>query len=161
MKELSEKASVTPRTIRYYVSEGLLAPPETAGRDARYTEEHLARLELIKRLKAEFLPLREIASVLEELDGKTIQELARHKPKERPLDPRSLEWLSSSTRVKTRVASGRGGTRESGGLPGGATWQRIRLADGVELHVRSGPRPAETQRKIHKLVRDASEIFTG
>lgn len=79
--ELAGEANVTTRTIRYYVSEGLLAPPEKGGRAASYNDEHLARLELIKILKEEFLPLQEIASLLSGLDKQAVFELLKEKQK--------------------------------------------------------------------------------
>jgi DNA-binding transcriptional MerR regulator len=65
MRDL-EKASGTSReTIRYYIREGLLPEPaRTARNSATYTEEHLARLLTIRRLKDErFLPLSVIRSL--------------------------------------------------------------------------------------------------
>jgi DNA-binding transcriptional MerR regulator len=79
--ELAGEANVTTRTIRYYVSEGLLAPPEKGGRAASYNDEHLARLALIKILKEEFLPLQEIASLLNGLDKQAVFELLKEKQK--------------------------------------------------------------------------------
>src|SRR5882672_2759069 len=58
--ELAERAGVTPRTIRYYVAEGLLPPPGGSGQRRVYGQEHLARLEAIRNLKASYLPLHEI-----------------------------------------------------------------------------------------------------
>ncbi len=58
--ELAARANVTPRTIRYYVAEGLLPPPGGAGQRRSYGQEHLQRLELIRELKAAYLPLHEI-----------------------------------------------------------------------------------------------------
>ncbi len=58
--ELAKRAGVTPRTIRYYTSEGLLPPPTTRGKYAYYSDEHLRRLRLIARLKEEYLPLSAI-----------------------------------------------------------------------------------------------------
>ena len=60
LDELSREADVTPRTIRYYIAEGLLPPPETTGRNASYTQDHLDRLLLIGGLKEQYLPLKEI-----------------------------------------------------------------------------------------------------
>lgn len=54
---LARLAGVTPRTIRYYTSEGLLPPPEARGRYASYGGEHLRLLEQIAQLKARYLPL--------------------------------------------------------------------------------------------------------
>ncbi|MCC6705677.1 MAG: MerR family DNA-binding transcriptional regulator, partial [Thermomicrobiales bacterium] len=31
LQELSDAAGVSPRTVRYYIAEGLLPPPEPAG----------------------------------------------------------------------------------------------------------------------------------
>src|SRR5919199_521942 len=58
--ELARATGVTPRTIRYYVAEGLLPPPEGAGPAAVYSARHRDRLELIGRLKDQYLPLKEI-----------------------------------------------------------------------------------------------------
>lgn len=58
--ELARLAGVTPRTIRYYTSEGLLPAPTTRGKYAHYDGEHLRRLRLIARLKEDYLPLSAI-----------------------------------------------------------------------------------------------------
>lgn len=66
--ELAEAAGVTPRTIRYYAAEGLLPPPDTQGKYARYSQDHLERLRLIARLKEAYLPLHEIRQRITGLD---------------------------------------------------------------------------------------------
>jgi DNA-binding transcriptional MerR regulator len=71
--ELATLAGVTPRTIRYYVSIGLLPSPGQAGPGTRYGEGHLARLRLIRRLQREHLPLGEIAVRLEGLDDVAVE----------------------------------------------------------------------------------------
>jgi DNA-binding transcriptional MerR regulator len=65
--DLSRLADVTPRTVRYYLAQGLLPSPEAAGPATRYGEAHLARLRLIKRLQRDHLPLAEIRLRLERL----------------------------------------------------------------------------------------------
>src|ERR671913_1542688 len=67
--DLARLADVTPRTVRYYVAQGLLPSPEAAGPATRYGEAHLARLRLIKRLQRDHLPLAEIRLRLERLCG--------------------------------------------------------------------------------------------
>jgi DNA-binding transcriptional MerR regulator len=47
LSELSEESGVPPRTIRYYISRGLLPGPNQAGRGASYGREHVARLKEI------------------------------------------------------------------------------------------------------------------
>jgi DNA-binding transcriptional MerR regulator len=64
--ELADKAGVTPRTIRYYESLGLLGPSERQGKGFRYyTEVELARLRKIDALKALGLTLEEISSIID------------------------------------------------------------------------------------------------
>jgi DNA-binding transcriptional MerR regulator len=58
--ELARRAGVTPRTIRYYVTEGLLPAPAGQGQRRAYGLAHLDRLEAIRELKAAYLPLHEI-----------------------------------------------------------------------------------------------------
>lgn len=47
--ELSALASVTPRTVRYYIAESLLDRPEGEKRGAHYLRRHLEQLLLIRR----------------------------------------------------------------------------------------------------------------
>jgi DNA-binding transcriptional MerR regulator len=72
LQELTAITGVTPRTVRYYVSEGLLPPPVAAGPRSYYTENHLQRLRLIVHLKDAYLPLREIRRRLQELSDDDI-----------------------------------------------------------------------------------------
>ena len=74
INELATRAGVTPRTIRYYVEQGLLPAPER-GRPAEYTEDHVQRLDLIRRLKEQYLPLEEIRAMLGRLDRKEIEQV--------------------------------------------------------------------------------------
>jgi MerR family transcriptional regulator, copper efflux regulator len=63
--ELAQRAGVTPRTIRYYESLGLLGPSEREGSGFRYyTEAELARLQKIQALKELGLSLEEISTVI-------------------------------------------------------------------------------------------------
>ena len=51
LQQLAELTGIEPRTIRWYISEGLIRGPESLGRGAHYTEHHLKRLNTIKVLK--------------------------------------------------------------------------------------------------------------
>ena len=64
ISELADLAGVTPRTIRYYLAQGLLPATGQSGPGTRYTTGHLARLRLIRRLQAEHQPLAEIRTRL-------------------------------------------------------------------------------------------------
>ena len=60
LNELADAAGVTPRTVRYYVQQGLLPAPAARGPGAHYERDHLDRLRLIKRLQRQHYPLAEI-----------------------------------------------------------------------------------------------------
>ena len=64
--ELTERAGVTPRTVRYYESIGLIPPGEREGQGQHYyTEETIARLRKIDQLKKLGLSLDEIRDVID------------------------------------------------------------------------------------------------
>ncbi|WP_254901286.1 MerR family transcriptional regulator [Tuberibacillus sp. Marseille-P3662] len=64
--ELTERAGVTPRTVRYYESIGLIPEGEREGQGQHYyTEETVARLRKIDQLKNLGLSLDEIGDVID------------------------------------------------------------------------------------------------
>ncbi len=64
--ELTERAGVTQRTVRYYESIGLLPSGEREGNGHHYyTEETVARLRKIDQLKKLGLSLEDIRDVIE------------------------------------------------------------------------------------------------
>jgi len=64
--DLTERAGVTPRTVRYYESIGLLPPGEREGNSQHYyTEETVTRLRKIDQLKLLGLSLDEIRDVID------------------------------------------------------------------------------------------------
>ncbi len=65
ISELAKLAGVTPRTIRYYESLGLLKANQREGTGFRYyTNDELARLQKINLLKTFGLSLNEISKVV-------------------------------------------------------------------------------------------------
>lgn len=64
LSELAEQSGVPGRTIRFYISRGLLSGPAGAGRSAAYTREHVERLDAIKREQAAGRTLSDIAQRL-------------------------------------------------------------------------------------------------
>ena len=73
VSELAEKAGVTKRTIHYYISKGLMLPPEGKGINSLYNDEHLERIFLIKRLQAEYMPLNKIREYILENPKEKVQ----------------------------------------------------------------------------------------
>lgn len=76
LADLCDLADVTPRTVRYYIAQGLLRPPSGAGPAARYDDGHLYRLRLIRRLQRDHLPLGEIRNRLGALSDPDVERLA-------------------------------------------------------------------------------------
>jgi DNA-binding transcriptional MerR regulator len=74
LQELADAAGVSVRTVRYYISEGLLPPPVQAGARSHYTRHQLDRLHLIGLLKDAFLPLKEIRRRLADLSDDELRQ---------------------------------------------------------------------------------------
>ena len=77
VSELADKAGVTKRTIHYYISKGLLLPPEGSGVNSLYNDEHLERILLIKKLQAEYMPLNKIREYILENPTEKVQKKAK------------------------------------------------------------------------------------
>ena len=62
--ELSMLAGVTPRTVRYYIAEGLVDRPVGEKRGAHYVQRHLEQLLLIRRWTDAGLSLDRVRELL-------------------------------------------------------------------------------------------------
>ena len=87
LADLERETGVTPRTIRYYIAEGLLQPAYGRGPSATYDADHLLRLRVIQRLKDERLPLREIKERLSHMTPDDIAMLLQVQ-----LQPQAQTW---------------------------------------------------------------------
>jgi len=70
--DLEAETGFNQRTIRYYITQGLLAPAHGRGPSATYDLGHLLRLRMIALLKAAYRPLDEIRARLAELSDREI-----------------------------------------------------------------------------------------
>jgi DNA-binding transcriptional MerR regulator len=178
--ELAEKAHVTVRTIRYYLDEGLLPAPAYRSKYALFTQEHLERLELIRRLKELHLPLEEIKQILAGADDQEIDRLLnaqtrQSQPPAAQMTIREQAPGKAALEYIDRLRSGRSAVQKreddvlypptvepaaprKGAAQEGETWERIRLAEGVELNVRVTEDPA-VRAKIEELVRVSKGLF--
>lgn len=155
LADLVSATDVTPRTIRFYIAEGLLPPPEGAGPAAVYTTAHRDRLLLINRLKGRYLPLREIRRRLAPLTDDEVraelQQLAEAAPPApgegaamtpQPAGTAAVDYLDEVLGHRAPRETGKPGLppayfpRPPAPTPAREHWQRITLAEGVELHVR-------------------------
>jgi DNA-binding transcriptional MerR regulator len=144
LDELSSEADVTPRTIRYYIAEGLLPPPDSAGRHARYTQEHLDRLRLIARMKEQYLPLKEIRRRLTSLPTVRLQSQSRPDMQAQASESRSAPEPSSAERYVSRALRESATSYEASAARASRrpprrsrdtkqSWRRIPISDDAEL----------------------------
>lgn len=82
VSELAQKAGVTKRTIHYYISKGLLLPPNGNGVNSTYDDSHLKRILLIKQLQADFMPLNKIRDYILENPNNSAENYTPQKTKE-------------------------------------------------------------------------------
>lgn len=132
LAELSARADVSVRTIRFYIQQGLLPSPESRGPGAHYTAEHLDRLRLIKRLQREHLPLAEIRRRLEGLGAAEIARLAE----ETAARPRSsardyIRQALSEPGAKLRAAETPPGSGDRGAGSGMPDLASMRVASAM------------------------------
>lgn len=69
--ELAQRTGMSARNIRAHQSRGLLAPPTLRGRTGYYTDEHVARIEMIQELQADGYSLELIQRLVRSAGGST------------------------------------------------------------------------------------------
>jgi DNA-binding transcriptional MerR regulator len=78
LEDLVSQSGLTLRTLRFYIQEGLLQGPDTHGKFASYSRQHLDRIEMIKRLKNLRLPIKEIRHLLNNMTTEEIKKLRKY-----------------------------------------------------------------------------------
>lgn len=113
----SARAAPSARSIRFYVANGLLSRPEGTGTAATYNYRHFLQLLAIKIRQREGATLDVIKKEMAEFTGDSLER-----------------------RVATSLAAALGATvetrRQLVDEDSPASWRRVAVADGVELHVR-------------------------
>lgn len=71
MRDVCARTGLSRQAVHFYVEQRLVAPPEKTGKTmAYYTEAHVERILLIRKLQEEhFLPLRAIRAMLDDQQG--------------------------------------------------------------------------------------------
>src|SRR3954470_20062828 len=95
LTELAKLAGVSVRTVRYYIAQGLLPSPVQQGPNTRYSDAHLDRLRLIKRLQNAHLPLADIRRQLGTLGADQVATLAESAPLYEPPGDSALNYIES------------------------------------------------------------------
>jgi DNA-binding transcriptional MerR regulator len=165
------------RTVRYYLTEGLLSPAEDKqGTASVFTYRHLLELLVVKKLQSEHLPIRKIRSLV---DGRSERELERllgaegttavknealsylekllikpsqQLPPQQQQSPQAPQMLRQSSPAAPQVGSIQflqSPTTTSSG--GHGTWSRIEIEPGLELHVSDQYQPPRESRGLRRL----------
>ena len=113
----SARAAPSARSVRFYVSNRLLDRPEGTGTSATYGYRHLLQLLSIKIRQREGQTLDVIKREMKEISGDS-------------LERRVATSLAPALGVSDGAALGRRAEE------GPATWRRLPVAEGIELHVR-------------------------
>lgn len=177
--ELCERADVTPRTVHFYVQQGLLPPAGSPGPGARYGEGHVARIRLIRLLQKQHLPLAEIGKRIRGLSDGEVKALVAETKERRPesrgsaldyirgilAEPRSAEAGAAPAARHSRTSIASLAARLPTPVPAAppaaparSQWERYTLADGMELHVRR-PLSRIEQKQFEKLMAAAKAIL--
>lgn len=78
LQDLAELTCIEPRTIRSYIERGLLPGPESRGRNAAYSRDHIDRLRVLVKIRDanRNLTLDQVRAVLQSLSPQQIGEIA-------------------------------------------------------------------------------------
>jgi DNA-binding transcriptional MerR regulator len=118
------RAALSARAVRFYVATGLLDHPEGKGTAATYGYRHLLQLLAIK---------------IRQREGQTLETIKRE------LSDQTGDALER--RVAQSLAPSLNAQASSPVAPDGSavSWQRVAIASGVELHVRSDSSAARAE----------------
>jgi DNA-binding transcriptional MerR regulator len=112
----SARAAPSARAVRFYVASGLLDRPEGTGTSATYNYRHLLQLLAIKIRQREGQTLDAIKKEMREVTGDALER--------RVATSLAPALMTNGAGIAPRVDDGP------------ATWRRVAVADGIELHVR-------------------------
>jgi len=183
---LAERVDMPVRTIRFYIAQGLLPGPGSRGKSATYSDEHVIRLCLIRRLADQRVPLAKIAELVGDLaldEARALLareeqraselEVAEHagSPKDYVAALLRDAQAAKSSSVPPPKTVGRDFSRsprlaresfevqEPESAPSTATdiWRHWTLAPGIELHVR-GDALAPYRELIKRLLSAAGRV---
>ncbi len=125
--ELASSTGVTPRTIRYYVAQGLLPAGVQSGHQRLYSDEHADRVREIKRLQGQYLPLKVIRRMLAEEDEEVLERGASETKRMVVREDANIRYMLSEELPASRESRPEAAARPQ-------DWVRIEIAPGVEIH---------------------------
>src|SRR5512146_1353945 len=154
LEDLARRAQVSPRAIRYYLSEGLLERPPKRGRELRFEPEQVARLQAIRELQRQGLSLEAIARQLDRMPPREWQMFSHpgHAPPLARLlsrEPAAGAVGSTFGMARERLSSFFGARRREEQ----EVWVRVRVTPEVEIQYRT-----EGGTQVQDAVREIAEF---
>lgn len=128
LAKLAAVTKVPERTIRYYISRGLLPPPVVRGRKAFYSEQHAELISKIKKLQLQGLTLSEIAAHLAAIEDKKKEEINATK-----------EEVAESNIITTSS------------VEDFSIWYVYKIGDDINVHIKAGVSPWRIKKIINTL----------
>ncbi len=132
------RAQPSERTIRFYVTKGLVSPPEGRGTAATYSYRHFLQLLWIKLRQMEGVTLAAITKEMQDHTGDVLERKAAQTlgaslpvPDRLPLHSKGAPPRGKSGRALTAWIE-RDATRDP---ESPSSWRRIPVGRGVELHL--------------------------
>jgi DNA-binding transcriptional MerR regulator len=174
IEELARMLGLKPRTIHFWKQTGLFEGPG-AGPGARYEDEHLGALFLIDKLRSGGKSLAEIKREIgrqSSADLRRLADQAKATPKPPPPTARELiaGWLSKSSGQPRPTVDADATIASASRMPrlakpsphfapasSSGAWERVPLADGVELHVRQ-PSTSASRKLVRELIACAQHV---
>ncbi len=199
LEDLENMSGLSIRTLQFYIQEGLLPGPDTRGKFARYSQNHLDTIRFIDRLKKVHMPLKQIRHLLETMSNDDIERIIQSqkggnlifsspqlfnqeddegKMKGDQKRSSALDYILSLENLQGSLEIHEMDNRYYGppapsrppatlkeapptiqSLKSGDTWQRIHLADGLELQVRE-PMSKEKEQVVKELIEITNKLFS-
>jgi len=141
------------RTIRYYLAEGLIQPAdEKQGTASVFSYKHLLQLVAVTKLQAEHLPIKKIREVVTDKNEQQLESLlgVTDSTGKRIDDTEAKRYLESLLAPSMAIGSIKSAPRDMASISPAlepprsdtsASWQRVEIEPGLELHIRSDYTP--------------------
>jgi DNA-binding transcriptional MerR regulator len=136
-------SELNERTLRYYISEGLMDAPDDKGSAAVYSKKHLLQVLVVKALQARYLPIKRIREILWRKSNKELEGILRDYVREQSVSRRGLPHRDYQSKQIPMFETH---------APEEVSWKRLVLDDGVEIHIRDDRMKEVSRSEIKRIV---------
>ena len=149
-RELAQLGGITERTVRYYVHERLIDPPDGRGRGAHFDDRHLTQLRRVRLLQEAGLENAAIRQYGADLESALARRGIRLKDAERSWANFTLEAMQAYRKL----------ARPELPATDTSTLTRVGIAPGIDLLVASAQRlpPPAQLAEVVRFVRSAFSV---